>query len=154
MTAKAKAPAKRATSKAATTTSADANIRAYDLTATAELAAVFAALRAEIDAALPQASSKIWHGSPVWFIDGYPVVGYSLKAKQAALLFWNGQALGEAALRPVGKHVAAEMMFTNIAELDRAQIRRCLEKAGKNVFKDYASFREKRTPTASGQRKG
>ncbi len=33
------------------------------------------ALRALIDAALPKATSKVWHGSPVWFLDENPVVG-------------------------------------------------------------------------------
>jgi hypothetical protein len=78
----------------------------------------------------------------VWFIDGYPVVGYSIKAKKAALLFWNGQALGDPALKPMGKHFAAEILFTQVAELDRAAIRRTLVKAGKKVFKDYASLRK------------
>jgi hypothetical protein len=78
----------------------------------------------------------------VWFIDGYPVVGYSIKADKAALLFWNGQALGEPALKPLGKHFAAEVLFADVTELDRTTIQRCLDKAGKNVFKDYASLRE------------
>ncbi|MCI0540247.1 MAG: YciI family protein [Verrucomicrobiales bacterium] len=107
-----------------------------------KLAAVCDALRAEIDAALPQASSKVWHGAPVWFIDDYPVVGYSIKAGKAALLFWNGQALGEPALKPMGKHFAAEALFAQVSELDRAACRRWLVKAGKNIFKDYASLRK------------
>ena len=49
-------------------------------------------LHALITAALPDATSKVWHGSPVWFIDDNPVVGYSAKAKAISLLFWNGQA--------------------------------------------------------------
>jgi hypothetical protein len=34
-------------------------------------------LGALIDAALPEAESKIWHGHPVWFLDGNPVTGYA-----------------------------------------------------------------------------
>jgi uncharacterized protein YdhG (YjbR/CyaY superfamily) len=26
---------------------------------------------------IPQAESKIWHGHPVWFLDGDPILGYS-----------------------------------------------------------------------------
>jgi hypothetical protein len=139
MTAKSKQRAPITASSAG-----DAGIRDYARKQTPELAAVFDALRAEIDAALPQAASKIWHGAPVWFIDDYPVVGYSLKAGKASLLFWNGKALGEASLEPVGKHFAAEMVFAQVGQLDRASVRRCLVKAGKNVFKDYASLRETR----------
>src|SRR5262245_55203780 len=126
-----------------TTSSYDTGIGDYASKQTPELAAIFKALRSEIDATLPQAASKIWHGAPVWFVDDYPVVGYSLKAGKASLLFWNGKALGEPALKPVGKHFAAEMVLTQVAELDRAAIRRCLAKAGKNVFKDYASLRQR-----------
>ncbi|MCW8876209.1 MAG: hypothetical protein OQJ89_08035 [Kangiellaceae bacterium] len=34
-------------------------------------------LMREINLNLPQAESKIWHGHPVWFLDGNPTVGYS-----------------------------------------------------------------------------
>ena len=132
------------TSKTSVPSASDAGIGNYARKQSPELVAVFDALRAEIDAALPQAASKIWHGAPVWFVDDYPVVGYSLKAGKASLLFWNGKALDEPALKPVGKHFAAEMVLTRVAELDRAAIRRCLVKAGKNVFTDYASLRQGR----------
>ncbi|MDZ7274155.1 MAG: DUF1801 domain-containing protein [candidate division KSB1 bacterium] len=61
-------------------------------------------LRELIDTALPKATSKVWHGSPVWFIDDNPVVGYNATAKTVNLLFWNGQAFDEAGLKPVGKY--------------------------------------------------
>lgn len=135
-------PAKsKRTSSVTARSASDTGIGAYAKNQTPELAAVCAALRARIDAALPQASSKIWHGAPVWFIADYPVVGYSIKAGKAALLFWNGQALGEPALKPMGKHFAAEVLFTDVSELDPAAIRRWLDKAGNHVFKDYASLR-------------
>jgi hypothetical protein len=137
------------TSKVTAPSVNEAGINDYARNQTPELAAVCEALRVEIDAALPQADSKIWHGAPVWFIDDYPVVGYSIKAGKAALLFWNGQALGEPTLKPVGKHFAAEMPFTHVSDLDRTSIRRWLVKAGNNVFKDYASLREKRGAKAS-----
>ena len=132
------------TSKVAIASASGDGIRDFDLSQTPELAAVCKVLRAEIDVALPQADAKIWHGAPVWFLEGYPVVGYSIKAKKAALLFWNGQALGEPMLKPMGKHFAAEILFSHVSELDVPAIQRCLAKAGKNVFKDYASFREGR----------
>ena len=53
--------------------------------------AVADSLRKTIDAALPKATSKVWHGHPVWFIGENPVVGYSTKTTGVALLFWNGQ---------------------------------------------------------------
>jgi hypothetical protein len=133
--------ASKRTSEAAAGAVNDSGISQYALNQTPELAAVCEGLRAEINAALPRAESKIWHGAPVWFLEGYPVVGYSIKAGKVSLLFWNGQALGEPALQPVGKHFAAELVFTNVSELDRGAIRRTLVKAGQNVFKDYAALR-------------
>lgn len=127
--------------KATAASSPEVGIGTYAKKQKPGLAAVFDALQAEIDAALPQAASRIWHGAPVWFIEDYPVVGYSLKAGKAALLFWNGQSLGEPTLKPVGKHFAAEWVFANLSDLDRSAIRRTLVKAGKKVFKDYAPLR-------------
>jgi hypothetical protein len=132
----------RPNAKSAASSPNGGDIQDYNAKQPPELAAVCDALRAEIDGALPKAESKIWHGAPVWFIEGYPVAGYSIKAKKVSLLFWNGQNLGEPMLQPMGKHFAAEVMLANSAELDRAGIRRCLVKAGKNVFKDYASLRQ------------
>jgi hypothetical protein len=96
------------------------------------------ALRALIAAALPDATSKVWHGSPVWFIGEHPVVGYSASAKTVKLLFWNGQAFDEPTLEPVGKHRAAHAVFNNPDEIDPQVIRRWLQKAKSNVLDSKA----------------
>ena len=82
-----------------------------------------------IEQRLPQAESKIWHGSPVWFIDGNPIVGYSKLKNHVQLLFWSGQSFGEAGLTPVGKHKAAEARYTDAAEIDSAQLAVWLDKS-------------------------
>src|SRR5678809_776792 len=85
----------------------------YATTQTAEHAAICRALRGEIDAAFPQAISKIWHGSPVWFVGENPVVGYNVTSKKGVnLLFWNGQSFGEPAFQAAGKFHAAQIQFT------------------------------------------
>lgn len=33
-------------------------------------------LSKEISKSLPEAENKIWHGHPVWFLNGNPIVGY------------------------------------------------------------------------------
>jgi len=48
-------------------------------------------LMEEIDQNLAEAQSKVWHGNPVWFIDGNPVVGYCKLKNCIQLLFWSGQ---------------------------------------------------------------
>ncbi|HMQ15123.1 MAG TPA: DUF1801 domain-containing protein [Phycisphaerae bacterium] len=101
-------------------------------------------LRTLIDSALPGATSKVWHGSPVWFIDDNPVVGYSATAKSVNLLFWNGPALDEPDLKPVGKYGAAQAVFAASDDIDGQAIRRWLKRAGANVFDSKAFFKKLR----------
>ena len=101
-------------------------------------------LRELIVTALPKATYKVWHGSPVWFIDDNPVVGYNATAKTVNLLFWNGQAFGEPGLQPVGKYRAAQAMFRDAAEIDPKAIRRWLQKAKSDVFDSKAFFKKLR----------
>ena len=97
-----------------------------------------------IDTALPKATSKVWHGSPVWFIDDNPVVGYNATAKSVKLLFWNGQAFDEAGLKPVGKYRAVEAIFHDAAEIDPKVLRRWLKKAKSDVFDSKGFFKKLR----------
>ncbi len=36
-------------------------------------------LESTIHTVLKKSESKIWHGSPVWFIEGNPIVSYSVQ---------------------------------------------------------------------------
>jgi hypothetical protein len=119
-------------------------IAAYANALSPPLGAICAPLRTLIDAALPDATSKVWHGSPVWFVEDNPVVGYSATAKRVNLLFWNGQALDEPALQPVGKYHAAQAGFAGADEMDPKVIRRWLQKAKSNVFDSRAFFKKMR----------
>src|SRR5687767_3736505 len=62
----------------------------------------------EINSQLPEAESKIWYGSPAWFLDGNPIVGYSKLKDCIRLLFWSGQSFNEPNLQPEGTFKAAE----------------------------------------------
>jgi hypothetical protein len=120
-------------------------IAAYSKAQPRAFGAMCDALRKLIDAAMPKkATSKVWHGSPVWFLDDNPVVGYSIKAKAVCLLFWNGQALDEPELQPVGKYGAAEARFADAAEVDDKTVRRWLKKAGTDIFDSKAFFKRMR----------
>lgn len=101
-------------------------------------------LRELIDESLPKATSKIWHGSPVWFVADNPVVGYSANKKTVNLLFWNGQAFDEPELQPVGKYRAAQARFGDVEEVDRKAVRRWLKKAKVDVFDSKAFFKQLR----------
>ncbi|RJL20135.1 DUF1801 domain-containing protein [Paracoccus siganidrum] len=87
------------------------------------------ALRAEIDRALPDAESRIWHAHPVWFLDGNPIVGYSRLKDCIRLLFWSGQGFETPGLAAEGTFKAAERRFTPSDEIDRDLLRRWLEEA-------------------------
>jgi hypothetical protein len=99
-------------------------------------------LRGLIDTALPRATSRVWHGGPVWFMDDNPAVGYNATAKAVNLLFWNGQAFAEAGLAPVGKYRAAQATFSDVTEIDLKVVRRWLRKAKSDIFDSKAFFKK------------
>lgn len=96
-------------------------------------------LKREIAKALPKAESKIWHGSPVWFLDGNPIVGYHKLKDGVRILFWSGQSFGEPGLAPEGSFKAAEARFTDVKDIKPAALRRWLAKA-KKIQWDYKNI--------------
>ena len=97
-------------------------------------------LSSVLDDALPEASSMIWHGHPVWFIGKNPVAGYSARKVGVQLLFWSGQSFGEAGLSPEGTFKAADAKYTDAAEIDEDALRRWAGKA-RDIQWDYANIR-------------
>ena len=86
-------------------------------------------LRALIGKTLPQAEGKVWHGHPVWFIDGNPVTGYSLKKSGLELLFWSGQSFPTAGLTKVGNYQAAGLQGLTKATLNELPITNWLKES-------------------------
>ncbi len=72
-----------------------------------------------INRALPEAESKVWHGHPVWFIDGNPIAGYSLKKDGLEVLFWSGKSFQNPGLNPVGSFQAAGIIAHTDADLEK-----------------------------------
>jgi hypothetical protein len=98
-------------------------------------------LRAGIDAALPDAESRIWHAHPVWFLDGNPVVGYSRLKAGIRLMFWSGASFGETALRPgTGKFRDASILYTSVDQIVPDDLRRWLDCA-RRIQWDYGNLR-------------
>src|SRR5262245_18708199 len=127
------------------------SIAAYSQTQPLAFRTMCDRLRELIDQAIPRATSRVWHGSPVWFMDDNPVVGYSTTAKTVNLLFWNGLAFDEPALKPVGKYRAAQAVFGDAAEIDAQVIRRWLKKARSDVFDSKAFFKKLREARKVGR---
>ena len=93
----------------------------------------------EIDRALPDAENKVWHGHPVWFLDGNPVVGYSKQKACIRLLFWSGQSFDEPGLLPEGRFKAADARYTSADAVDIAALQRWLGKA-RDIQWDYRNL--------------
>ena len=119
-------------------------IDAYSRAQTPEHARICDHLRGAIDAAMPKATSKLWHGMPVWFIGGNPVVGYKATPKHVNLLLWSGQSFGEPALKAAGKFRAAQIHFTEVTQIDPRSLRRWLKKAGNDIWDYQCHFTSKK----------
>ncbi len=93
-----------------------------------------------ISQSLPEAENKIWHRHPVWFLDGNPVVGYSKQKPGIRLMFWSGADFEEKELNVVGKKFKdASIFYNDVSEIDKKDLKRCLEKA-KNIQWDYKNL--------------
>jgi len=93
----------------------------------------------EINKALPDAESKIWHRHPVWFLDGNPVVGYSKLKDGVRLLFWSGQSFDEESLQHEGSFKAAEAHYTTASAINKTDLIRWLKKA-REIQWDYKNI--------------
>ncbi len=114
-------------------------IRAYNAVMPKTEKKICDRLAKEIDAGLPEALSKVWHRTAVWFLEGNPVVGYAKRKEDVQLLFWSGQSFEEKGLEPEGSFKAAEMRYTDVAEVNEKDLMRWLKKA-KNIQWDYKNI--------------
>ncbi|HAT63579.1 MAG TPA: hypothetical protein DCS66_03120 [Flavobacteriaceae bacterium] len=116
------------------------NILNYNNSQLLEYKAICAALQEIISENLIEAESKIWHGHPVWFLDGNPIVGYSKEKKGIRLMFWSGASFQEDALNVRGKKFKDASIFYNaVSEIDEAHLKRWLEKS-KEIQWDYKNI--------------
>ena len=93
-----------------------------------------------LDKNLQQAESKIWHAHPVWFLEGNPIVGYSIQKQGVRLMFWSGADFDEESLNVRGeKFKDASIFYNSVSEVDKILLERCLEKS-KNIQWDYKNI--------------
>ena len=93
-----------------------------------------------IDIHLKNSENKIWHGHPVWFLDGNPIVGYSKQKKGIRFMFWSGADIEETRL-PIrgGKFKDASVFYHSEAEINTSDIKRWLEKS-EQIQWDYKNI--------------
>ena len=97
-------------------------------------------LELSISSNLKKSESKIWHGTPVWFINGNPIVSYSVrKGGEVSLMFFSGQSFDESNLAPEGKFKAAEIFYTDIKDVKITHLKRWLKKSSEIQW-DYKNI--------------
>ncbi|MBK7763717.1 MAG: DUF1801 domain-containing protein [Bacteroidetes bacterium] len=79
---------------------------------------------------LMEAENKIWHGHPVWFLDGNPIVGYSKQKAGIRLMFWSGADFEEEGLHIKGeKFKDASIFYNQISEINTSDVKRWIKKS-------------------------
>jgi hypothetical protein len=116
------------------------DIAAYHAAQTPADRAICELLHTEISKGLPDAESKVWHGHPVWFLDGNPIVGYSRLKSGMRLMFWSGASFDEPGLPERGKKFKdASVTYTDAAQVNRGDLARWLAKA-REIQWDYRNL--------------
>jgi hypothetical protein len=100
-------------------------------------------LRSEIDRELTEADSKVWHGHPVWFLDGNPVTGYAKRKNDVQLLFWSGQSFKAEGLEVEGTFKAAQKRYNDVSEINVKELSSWL-KESRDVQWDYKNIVKRR----------
>ena len=88
---------------------------------------------------LKRSESKIWHGHPVWFIDGNPIVGYHKLKDCVRILFWSGQSFKEKGLVDEGSFKAAGKSYTELKQVKVGELKTWLKKSVKIQW-DYKNI--------------
>ena len=115
------------------------DIQAYNKALTPDEQAICDLLAKEVNDALPEAESKIWHRTPVWFLDGNPVAGYAALKDSVQLLFWSGQTFDEPGLHVEGSFKAAQVRYKDVSEVNVDDLKRWLEKS-RDIQWDYKNI--------------
>lgn len=115
-------------------------IQAYNDSQAEEERAVCDLLAAAINRNLPEAECRIWHGHPVWFLEGNPAAGYSKQKKGVRLMFWSGLSFDEEKLNiKGGKFKDASIFYQKASEVNTEDLIRWLDKA-RHIQWDYKNL--------------
>jgi hypothetical protein len=93
-----------------------------------------------INGELKEATSKIWHAHPVWFLEDNPVVGYSKQKAGIRLMFWSGADFDEEGLPIIGKKFKdASVFYTAATGIRLKDVKRWLKKSS-DIQWDYKNI--------------
>lgn len=115
-------------------------IETYNSTQTPDDKGICDALADSIDHELTEAESKVWHGHPVWFLEGNPIVGYSKQKGGIRLMFWSGLDFEEDDLITRGeKFKDASIFYNTLSEIKANDLNRWLKKS-REIQWDYKNI--------------
>lgn len=115
------------------------SILTYNQTQTPTYRDVCEKLEELLRSGIPTATSKLWHGHPVWFLEGNPIVGYSVQKGGVRLMFWSGASFDEPLLIGTSKFKDASIFYNSLDEIDEEYIMVWLKKA-KTIQWDYKNI--------------
>lgn len=79
---------------------------------------------------LTEATFKIWHRHPAWFLNENPIVGFSSQKKGLRLMFWSGADFDEPQLEARdGKFKDASVCYNQVGEVQLTDLVRWIQKA-------------------------
>lgn len=117
-----------------------AEIQAYNNQQIADHTEICDLLAKIINLELSDAESKIWHGHPVWFLEGNPIVGYSKQKSGIRLMFWSGADFDEELLHIRGeKYKDASVLYNNVSDIKIKILKTCLKKS-REIQWDYKNL--------------
>lgn len=115
-------------------------IKAYNATQSVNDKNICDQLAIICSSVLTEAESKIWHGHPVWFLDGNPIVGYSKQKAGIRLMFWSGADFEEDSLSVKGKKFKdASIFYNDVSEIETKDLQRWLKKS-RDIQWDYKNI--------------
>jgi hypothetical protein len=80
---------------------------------------------------------KIWHGSPVWFMDENPILSYTKQKKGVKLMFFSGADFEEKKFElGSGKFKDAGIFYSDVKEILKKDLKSWFKKA-KKIQWDY-----------------
>lgn len=122
----------------------NAEIQVYNDKQTAVDKEICNLLATTVDSELTESESKIWHGHPVWFLDGNPIVGYSKQKAGWRLMFWSGADFEEEKLNVVGqKFKDASVFYTSVEQINTNDLYHWLKKS-REIQWDYKNIVKRR----------
>ncbi len=116
------------------------DIKAYNGQQTEEDGEICNLLANTINHELTEATGKLWHAHPVWFLENNPIVGYSKQKAGIRLMFWSGMGFEEEQLKVHGKKFKdASIFYTSVEQIDTDDLKRWLRKS-REIQWDYKNI--------------